>query len=643
MNRTDRILTVALVAVLAPALTRASITVLPDGLTFVQASGTTSTAQTVSVYNLGNTSITVTSVTAGAAQFVVSGPIPATVQPNQYQNYSVAFAPILAKTVNATLKILITGQASQTINLTGKGTNTNAVPTLSATSLGFGTLSLGHNSSSTLTITNNGTASFSLTNVTVTPPFFETGWTKSTPVAPGKSLSLQVYYSPMALGSVTGSVWLVYDVAPDNGVSLSGTAQAAASLGIYSFPTLPAANSNSAYSTALQATGGTAPYSWSLASGSSLPTGLALSASGAIGGTVSSTVLAGNYSFTAKVQDSSSPPATVTSALTIPMYAAPNTQKNCNNISVNASDGTALVPLADLGAGYYLGKSQGGLYANGSNVRPADHDSYGVDLAQAIQPLDSSGNPSPTGKYVLVGVGMSIVQQAFAPFVGLANADPHKNQNLVVVNGGTHGANAVDLSDSGSNFWTVIANDYLPNAGVTANQVVAVWFLDADPKPTGSYPSDITTFQSEMETIAQNLLVKFPNLKLAYYSALNYTGYSDGYSTLHPEPYSYEAGFAVKNVVQDQLNGNANLNFDPSKGPVLAPWLSWGPYFWSNGLTQRGDGFYWSCNDADTDGVHPSNPAGRTRIAGQILNFLKLDDTAAPWFLAPGIATSGPN
>ena len=62
---------------------------------------------------------------------------------------------------------------------------------------------------------------------------------------------------------------------------------------------LPDATVSQSYSTTLQATGGTAPYSWSV-TGGSLPAGLSLSTSGQITGTPTAT---GNYSFTVKVQD----------------------------------------------------------------------------------------------------------------------------------------------------------------------------------------------------------------------------------------------------------------------------------------------------------------------------------------------------
>ena len=125
----------------------------------------------------------------------------------------------------------------------------------------------------------------------------------------------------------------------------------------------------------------------------------------------------------------------------------------------------------------------------------------------------------------------------------------------------------------------------------------------------------------DQRSIAQNLLLKFPNLKITYLSSVNYTGYSNGVYNLYHEPYAYEAGFAAKYSIQDQINGNANLNFDPSKGTVLASWMAWGPYYWVDGLVPRSDGFVWSCQDSRFDGTHPSDPAGRLRASTTLMNF----------------------
>jgi hypothetical protein len=65
----------------------------------------------------------------------------------------------------------------------------------------------------------------------------------------------------------------------------------------------PVGAAGSAYSSPLAATGGVGPLAWVLNSGT-LPTGLSLSATGTVTGTISSSAAPGSYTFTAKVTDS---------------------------------------------------------------------------------------------------------------------------------------------------------------------------------------------------------------------------------------------------------------------------------------------------------------------------------------------------
>ena len=78
--------------------------------------------------------------------------------------------------------------------------------------------------------------------------------------------------------------------------------------------TLPAGITGTPYNRQLVASGGVPPYTWSLASGTTLPPGLTLSASGLISGTPTA---AGTFPFTVQVQDVSAPPAVATRALSI--------------------------------------------------------------------------------------------------------------------------------------------------------------------------------------------------------------------------------------------------------------------------------------------------------------------------------------
>ncbi len=81
---------------------------------------------------------------------------------------------------------------------------------------------------------------------------------------------------------------------------------------------LPSATVGVVYTTTLAATGGTSPYTWTLASGSSLPAGLSLSSGGVISGTPTAAVAS---TFTVQVADSESTPATATAALSLTVNA----------------------------------------------------------------------------------------------------------------------------------------------------------------------------------------------------------------------------------------------------------------------------------------------------------------------------------
>jgi hypothetical protein len=234
---------------------------------------------------------------------------------------------------------------------------------------------------------------------------------------------------------------------------------------------------------------------------------------------------------------------------------------------------------------------------------------------------------------VLLSIGMSNTTQEFSVFKSMADADPAKNPKLVIVDGAQGGMAANVITNPADSrmqqFWNTVESR-LEQAGVSARQVQVAWVKQADARPTAGFPAHAITLQNELETIARMLKERFPNLRLAYCSSRIYAGYAS--TNLNPEPYAYESGFAVKWMIEKQIEGSPDLNFDPLRGDVRSPWLAWGPYLWADGLIPRSDGLIWTCSDFSNDGTHPAPGGAREKVARMLLEFFKSDSTAKGWF-----------
>jgi hypothetical protein len=302
-------------------------------------------------------------------------------------------------------------------------------------------------------------------------------------------------------------------------------------------------------------------------------------------------------------------------------------------------DTSGLVPLTDMDGKEYKG-FKGGLYPDGTNTRPKEHEAAGLALAKQIQPLDADGKPSKDGKIVLLGIGFSNTVQGFGGFMQVAKNDKDINPHIVLVNGAMGGmsANMVQNPDDkgrGTKYWTHV-DDQLKTAGVTRAQVEVIWIKETNPSAS-DFPKTARDLQAEITKIVQVLPRRFPNAKLVYLSSRTYAGWArpaPGKTGVgNSEPYSYETGFAVKWLIEQQLKGDAELNYDPKQGAVNAPWLSWGPYLWANGEIKRKDGFSFLLSDfTEKDQMHHS-PQGQEKVGRQLLQFFKTDTTTRGWFL----------
>jgi hypothetical protein len=298
-----------------------------------------------------------------------------------------------------------------------------------------------------------------------------------------------------------------------------------------------------------------------------------------------------------------------------------------------------LVPLSDMTADDRHKGEDGGLYGEGRNEPPGEHFKAALKQAELIKPLDAQGKPSCDGKVVLISVGMSNTTQEFSQFQRLAGDSRGLASNLVIVDGAQGGmdsrawARPEAVARNRTEPWAFL-EQRLKQAGVTAEQVQVAWLKQAriNPSGIGEFPKHAEQLKSDMEVIVQMLKEKYPNLRIVYLSSRIYGGYARG--LLNPEPYAYESAFAVRWLIQEQINGEKALNYDPERGEVKSPLLLWGPYLWADGEKGRKlDDLIYQRDDLAGDGTHPST-SGRRKVAEQLLEFFENDPTAKPWFLA---------
>ncbi len=292
--------------------------------------------------------------------------------------------------------------------------------------------------------------------------------------------------------------------------------------------------------------------------------------------------------------------------------------------------------LTDLGTDFYTRMDgtvtgfKGGLYPNGSNQPPAEHASAGGEAAARIQPLNLDGKPDPIeGKIGLVAIGMSNTYQEFERFIQFAKDDPEINPRITFVDGAIPGQTAQYWIDPQAQTWQEL-HFRLGRSKLSHQQVQAAW-VKLTLTGGGKFPDRTQKLQSDLEVIARNLKAEFPNLQIAFLSSRtrSYT-YWEG---LSPEPLAFEGGFAVKWMIEKQIDHDPSLNHDPQSGPVNAPYLAWGPYLWVDGTNPRSDGLVWTAEDLVIDCTHPSKQ-GEEKVAAQLMNFFKTNPAAQGWFLA---------
>ena len=311
---------------------------------------------------------------------------------------------------------------------------------------------------------------------------------------------------------------------------------------------------------------------------------------------------------------------------------AQSPEQSCLNTS------TGFPPLTHLADEPYLGTVPLGLFPGVRNHPPTVHGTEGAKRALGIRPLDASGNDNSAGKIVLMSVGMSNTSIEFHQFVSRAAADFAVNHvDLEIVDAAQGGQSAAFWESQNASAYDVAAQR-LASRGLSEAQVQIIWLKQANPVPQMALPlsnADAVVLTRQLANIVRSCKLRYPNLECVFFSSRIYAGYAT--TNLNAEPYAYESAFSIRWLIESQIQQMDGGQPDPFIGDLdyhsVAPWLSWGPYLWADGLTPRSDGLTWQCTDFAADGTHPSQ-AGAVKVANHLIQFFLDSPFARAWFAA---------
>jgi len=186
--------------------------------------GSNASPQNVVLTNTGSTSLAISSiVTAGQnlTEFGNSGNCPKSLAPGASCTITVTFTPTGTGPRFGSIVIKDSAITPQGIYVIGYGTNAIS---LTPTALNFGTLPVGTSSSpQTATFLNSGTASVDITVVFMQQGDFTQTNNCPPTVAPGASCTINVVFTPIAIGRRHGFISISNSLQPPLRTTLSGS------------------------------------------------------------------------------------------------------------------------------------------------------------------------------------------------------------------------------------------------------------------------------------------------------------------------------------------------------------------------------------------------------------------------------------
>ena len=247
------------------------VSLSPTSLTFpAQKVGTSSSAQSVTLSNTGNASLTITSIKA-SGNFSQTNTCGSRVAASASCTLSVTFKPTATGTRTGAVTITDNANpATQTVSLTGTGASA-AVVSLSPASLTFPAQQVGTSSNAqSVTLSNTGSEALGITSITASGDSSQTN-TCGSSVAANASCTLGVTFEPTAAGTITGAVTIADDaVGSPQSVALTGTGED------FTFTAPPGSSTSATVSP-----GGTASYTLSVVAGGGFNQNISFTCTGA--------------------------------------------------------------------------------------------------------------------------------------------------------------------------------------------------------------------------------------------------------------------------------------------------------------------------------------------------------------------------
>jgi Protein of unknown function (DUF1573)/Abnormal spindle-like microcephaly-assoc'd, ASPM-SPD-2-Hydin len=203
-------------------------------LDFGSVTAGTSKKLTVTAWNTGTASVTVSSVSISSKYFTLSGPsLPIAIFAGQTYPMSLEFTPNAAGAFSATVSITSNASdSSTTLSLTGTGVSSGQLA-VNPASESFGSVTVGSQSNQTVTLTNNSGSTVNITQASVSGSGFKlNGITTPLALNASKSTTFTATFAPQTTGNLSGTVTITSDAPnPTLSLPLSGTGVAVGALG----------------------------------------------------------------------------------------------------------------------------------------------------------------------------------------------------------------------------------------------------------------------------------------------------------------------------------------------------------------------------------------------------------------------------